>query len=82
MNTNDVIRGFITSELLHDTGGVVIGDDDPLIESGIVDSLGIMAMLTFLEDRFSFEIPGDDLVPENFASVAAIAALVRQRTGG
>lgn len=80
MNTNDIIRSFITSELLQGTGESIIGDDDQLIESGIIDSLGVMTMLVFLEDEFSLQIPGEDLVPENFASINAIATLVEHQT--
>ncbi len=80
MNTQDIIRSFIACELLQGTGETVIGNDDPLIESGIIDSLGIMTMLSFLEDKFSLEIPGEDLVPENFASISTIAALVELLT--
>ena len=80
MNTNDIIRSFISSELLQGTGESVIGDDDQLIESGIIDSLGVMTMLVFLEEEFSLQIPGEDLVPENFASITAISTLVERQT--
>lgn len=80
MNANDIIRSYISCELLQGTGETIIGDDDQLIDSGIIDSLGIMTMLCFLETEFSLQIAGEDLVPENFASVSAIAALVDRRT--
>lgn len=81
MNTNEVIRNFIVSELMRNQHDELLGDEDPLIESGIIDSMGVMSLLAFLEKEFSIEIPGDDLLPENFASITAVAALVeRQRT--
>jgi len=80
VNTDDIVRGFISCELLQGTGETVIGDDDQLIESGIIDSLGIMTMLSFLEDKFSLQMPTEDLVPENFASISTIAALVERLT--
>lgn len=79
MTTNDVIRDFITTEIMHIPSGAALGDDDPLIESGIIDSLGIMSLLSFVEGEFSIEIPGDDLLPENFSSIAAITALIERR---
>ncbi len=80
MKTNDAIRRFITNELLRGLPGKLLGDDDPLIESGVIDSMGVMSLLAFLEKEFSIEIPGDDLIPENFGSITAIVALVeRQR---
>lgn len=79
MNTKDIVRDFFSSELLPGTREKVIGDDDQLIESGIIDSLGIMSLLAFVEEKFSIEITGEDLIPENFSSISAITALVERQ---
>jgi acyl carrier protein len=80
MGTNDVIKDFIQNEIIQDTMDRPLDDNDQLVESGIVDSLGIMSLLSFLEEQFSIQIPSEDLYPENFASVSTITALVeRQR---
>ena len=50
-----------------------------MTESGIIDSLGVMTLLSFLDEKFSIQVSGDDLVPENFASISAIAALVERQ---
>lgn len=80
MNTSDTIRNFITGEILHGTMTDPLNDQYPLIESGIIDSLGIMTLLVFLEEKFSIQMPGDELIPENFESVAAITSLVERWT--
>lgn len=80
MKTIDAIREFITSELLHGTLTSPLNDLDPLIETGIIDSLGVMSLLAFLENKFSIQMPGDELIPENFETVSAIAALVDRWT--
>ena len=81
MGTNAVIKDFIQNEIIQDTMDRPLDDNDQLVESGIVDSLGIMSLLSFLEEKFSIQIPSEDLNPENFASVSTITALVeRQRT--
>ncbi|MGE5221159.1 MAG: acyl carrier protein [Omnitrophica WOR_2 bacterium] len=82
MTTKEIIRDFISSELLDGARGTPVGDEDQLIENGIIDSLGIMSLLSFVEERFSMQIPGDDLMPENFASISAITALVDRRMAG
>lgn len=76
MNTNDTIRGFINDEILHGTLAAPLKDQDPLIESGIIDSMGVMTLLAFLEDQFSIQIPGEELIPENFSSISTITVLV------
>jgi acyl carrier protein len=81
MSTNEVIRDFITNEMLHGSLTTPLSDEDQLVESGIIDSLGVMTLLSFLDERFSIQVSGDDLIPENFESVSAIAALIaRYRT--
>ncbi len=76
MSTKDIVREFISTEMLHDSRETPISDEDQLIESGIIDSLGIMTLLVFLEEKFSLQISGDELIPENFGSITAISDLI------
>jgi acyl carrier protein len=79
MNTNDVIRDFIQKDIIQHPLNKPLADDDQLVESGIVDSLGIMSLLSFLEEKFSIQIPSEDLNPENFATVSTLTALVERQ---
>lgn len=80
MTTHDIIRNFIVTEMLQRSLERELSDDDQLVESGIIDSMGVMTLLGFLEEKFNIQIPGEELMPENFATVNTIAALVeRQR---
>jgi acyl carrier protein len=81
MNTKDIIKDFIQNEIIQETLDKPLDENDQLVATGIVDSLGIMSLLSFLEEKFAIQIPSEDLSPENFASVSTIAALVeRQKT--
>ena len=80
MNTIEVIRQFILSELNPADNGSELTDDTMLIDSGVVDSMGIIALMSFIEERFSIEIPSEELVPENFDSIKAMASLVDTKT--
>ena len=75
------IRHFIATELAAGGTSVSIADDDQLLEQGIIDSFGIMTLLSFLEEKFSVHIEGDDLTPENFSSIGTISALVDRKAG-
>ena len=57
-----------------------IKGSDALLESAILDSLGILDLVTFLEQEFSITVADDELVPENFQSVDRIVAFVERRT--
>ena len=76
MNTKDAIREYIIQEMLKGKSISELWDDDQLVESGIIDSLGIMSLLSFVEEKFAIQIQGEDLIPDNFESINSIAALV------
>jgi acyl carrier protein len=56
-----------------------VHDGDNLLESGVIDSLGILEIVTFLNESFSLAVEDDDLIPENFQSIRSIASFVKQR---
>lgn len=53
--------------------------DLSLLESGIVDSLGVLDLVGFVEEQFGIEVQDDDLVPENFDSIDALTRFVKER---
>jgi acyl carrier protein len=58
-----------------------LSTDSPLIETGIVDSLGIMHLVEFIESEYGVKIEDEELVPENFGTIGAIAGLVEAKRG-
>ena len=53
--------------------------DYPLIENEVLDSMGIFETVTYIQDQFGITVEDDDLVPENFETIASIARLVSKR---
>ncbi len=49
-----------------------------LISDGLIDSFEIVMLITEFEKKFSINIPGEEIVPESFATVEAMAKLVRK----
>ena len=70
------IEGFIQDQLL--SGRRVEGGEDLLL-SGLVDSLGVMRLVSFLESSFSFKVPAQDVKLTNFATLDAIVTYVEGR---
>jgi acyl carrier protein len=58
-----------------------VGKDTALLEKGILDSLGILDVVSFLESEFSVAISDEELVPENFQSLDTLASFVRKKNG-
>jgi acyl carrier protein len=56
-----------------------VTEHDNLLETGVIDSLGVLEIVTFLQQEFSVAAEDDDLTPENFQSIAAISQFVEQR---
>jgi acyl carrier protein len=79
MDVRSSISSFIRSEFDGVLPGGAVRDDTSLIESGIVDSLGIMKLLQYLEDSFEIRIGDEELLPENFETPGKIASLVEQK---
>jgi len=56
-----------------------LNDDASLLETGIVDSIGILEIVAFLEQEFAVRVDDDDLIPENFGTMANIASFVTRK---
>jgi acyl carrier protein len=80
----DTIRGHILAQFPQ-ARRRIRGDDDPLLETGVVDSLGIFEIVNFLIAEFGIAVEDTDLTPENFGTIRALARFVRAKlpvTGG
>ena len=71
------VKGFIS----RSTNIARLDDDDNLFESGIVNSLFAVQLMTFIEKTFAIEVGMDDLDIENFKSLNAATAFVLKKTG-
>ena len=77
-----VINDYISREFVQDPALLPLANETSLVESGILDSLTLLRLVVFLEERFGITMGDADLLPQNFASVNAICAYVRAREPG
>ena len=75
------IRDFIATRLLYSKDGFSYADDAPLLREGIIDSLGVVELVEFVQARFKVAVEQKDVRPDNFDSVAKLAAFVRRKKG-
>lgn len=73
------LREFVVDRLAAASGRSDIGDEDDLIDSGVIDSLGIFQLVAFLEERFGVTVADEEITPENFGTLLAIERLVAAR---
>jgi acyl carrier protein len=72
----DQLREFILENLAHPKGVTSFTDDEPLMETGVIDSLGIFRLVSFLEDEMGVRVSDEEINPETLKDLNAIEALV------
>jgi acyl carrier protein len=78
-----VINEYISQELVRDPALLPLSDEAPLLDSGILDSLSLLRLAIFVEERFGVTMDDDaDMLPKHFASVNTICAYLRAREAG
>ena len=86
MNTNDHagqikagIRNFIVKELLFDIQVLPIDDASSFLAAGIIDSMGVMELINYVEKEHGIKVEPEDMVPEIFDSVNTLAKYIMDR---
>lgn len=82
MDVKERIRGFILENVLAGSSSTGIADDDSFMDTGIIDSTGILELVAFIQDEFKIEVRDDELVPDNFDSIAKLSGYISRKTGG
>jgi acyl carrier protein len=75
----DRIRSFLVQQFPATKN---VSNEDPLLKNGLIDSLGILDVVTFLEKEFGFTVTDEELLPENFESIRCLSNFVQQKTNG
>jgi len=70
------VRQFVVSNFLFGERPASFSDDDSFLDTGIIDSTGVMELVAFLEEQFAIKISDQDLLPENLDSVSLVAQFV------
>ena len=77
MSVETAVREFLTNELGKDV--TTVDSSESLLESGTLDSVGVLRLVAFLEQTYSIRVSDDDLMPDNFDTLAAIRNFVESR---
>ena len=78
----EAVREFIAKKLAKSREQALVADSENIIETGLLDSLGVMQLVPFIEETFSVTVKDEDIVPENFESVDAISAYIEKAKQG
>ena len=71
------VRAFIAENFIVTNGELAAGDS--LTHNGVLDSMGVLELIMFIEERFGVTVPDEDTLPENLDSVERIVGYLEQR---
>ena len=74
------VREFVL-DYARGRGTTEVADDESLLKSNVIDSLGVFRMIAFLEENFPITIEDTDMVPENFQSIVSVEIFVNGKMG-
>lgn len=74
------IRKFVVDNFLFGQDDSRLGNGDSFLEHGIIDSTGVLELVSFLETRFDMKIGDAELVPDNLDSIDGVAGFVRRKS--
>ncbi len=78
MQIEDKIREFILKNLYYAEDNT-IADEDSFLETGVVDSMGVMELVAFIQSEFGVEVAQNEIVVENFDSIRKLSNFVRRK---
>ncbi|MBN2106598.1 MAG: acyl carrier protein [Deltaproteobacteria bacterium] len=81
MAPKEEIKKFIVDELLFGNTALLTGDDQSFLQTGVLDSSGLLELITFIENTFGIAVEDDELVPENLDSLDNVEGFIIRKRG-
>lgn len=80
--TERAIRAFVEENFVLTRGAQAIGAEDSLTQLGLIDSTGVLELITFLEQSFDITVRDEETTPDNLDTVTRIVAFVERKRAG
>ncbi len=80
MNYKTRVKDFVVSNLLFGAAGD-LKDNMSFLESGTIDSTGVLEIIMFLEETYGIKVEPEDMVPENLDSIDRISEFLTRKLG-
>lgn len=80
MSHHQKIRAYIANELAPDTGAEDLPADYELVASGLIDSLALVRLVTWIESEYSIPLGDMNIAPQDFSSIEKINAFIKRST--
>lgn len=80
MEIREQIKNYIAETFLFSDDGFNMSDDISFLDEGIIDSMGVLELIMFVEETFGISVEDDDIKPENFDSVNKLYEYIHRKT--
>jgi len=75
-NIKESIRKYIAENILFSNNGYPHSDETSFLENGVVDSMNVLELVMFVEEKFGVKVKDAEIIPENFDSIDCLASFV------
>ncbi len=75
------VRAFVADNYQYREGAASLADSDSFLMNGIIDSMGILELVTYVEEAFGIRVADDEVVPDNLDSIAGVSNFVKRKLG-
>jgi len=79
MVDKEQIRKFIFKNFMFNDKSRVLNDNESFLNSGIIDSTGVLELVSFVEETFNIQVKDDELIPENLDSVIQLVQFIQNK---
>jgi len=79
MTIQDQLKNYIMSQFLFEQDQQSLEPDDDLLNQGIIDSMGVLELINYMEETLGVQVSDEEITPENFRSLNTLMNLVRQK---
>ena len=73
------VANYIAENILFSRNGYPYPSDASFLENGIIDSMNVLELVMFVEEKFKVKVDDSEIVPENFDSVSKLAAYITSK---
>ena len=81
MNLKEIIRNFIIESFIFDDSGDKLDNGQSFLETGIIDSTGMLELVSFIEEQYNITMEDEELIPENLDSVNNVVNYITNKLG-
>ena len=81
MQLKSEIKEFIVDNFLYGQDDGALGDDASFLSTGIIDSTGVLELVSFIEEQYGISVEDEELIPDNLDSIQKLSDFVQRKMG-